>query len=113
MTFGDKLLALRKEGKWSQQDVAKKISTTQAMIGKYERNEIKPSIEVAQKLAELYGVSLDYLANDKRDSDILKNKDIIERLAKLEEMPVQNRERILYLVDALIRDHSTQKAYSK
>jgi transcriptional regulator with XRE-family HTH domain len=31
------------------------------VIGRYERNEVKPSIEVATKMAEVLQLSLDYL----------------------------------------------------
>jgi transcriptional regulator with XRE-family HTH domain len=40
------------------------LNTTDSMgdiIGKYERNEVKPSIEVAAKIANALEVSLDYL----------------------------------------------------
>ena len=47
MTFGEKVSILRKQLKWSQDDLAKKIGTSAPIIGRYERGEIKPSIEVA------------------------------------------------------------------
>jgi len=34
---------------------------TTGVIGRYERNEVKPSIDVATKMAEVLKVSLDYL----------------------------------------------------
>ena len=36
-------------------------SISSVMIGKYERNEAVPSIDVAKKIADAFGVSLDYL----------------------------------------------------
>jgi len=41
--------------------LAKKIGTSAPIVGRYEREEIKPSIDVAAKLADALGVSLDYL----------------------------------------------------
>lgn len=61
MTFGEKITFIRKQLKWSQDDLAKKIGTSAPIVGRYEREEIKPSIEVASKLADALDVTLDYL----------------------------------------------------
>lgn len=61
MTFGERITLIRKQLKLSQQDLAKKIGTSAPIVGRYEREEIKPSIDVAAKLADALGVSLDYL----------------------------------------------------
>lgn len=45
--------------------------SSQAVKLCYERDEMEPSIEVAAKMAELLGVSLDYLAGE---TDVLLNK---------------------------------------
>ncbi|NOZ95401.1 MAG: helix-turn-helix transcriptional regulator, partial [Acidobacteria bacterium] len=50
-TFGAKILELRKKQGWSQPQLGKMIGTSGAIIGRYERGEITPSIEVARKLA--------------------------------------------------------------
>ena len=42
-------------------DLAKAVGTSSAIIGRYERNEITPSVEVAAKIADALDVSLDYL----------------------------------------------------
>ena len=62
--FGKKIADLRKQQNMSQQQVAEKINTSGPIVGRYERGEMKPSIEVASKLAKLFGVTLDYLADD-------------------------------------------------
>lgn len=47
--------------KISQDELAKTIGVNAPVIGRYERNEVKSYIEVATKMAEALGVSLDYL----------------------------------------------------
>ncbi len=42
--FAGRLLALRKQRGWSQPELAKKIGISGAIIGRYERGEITPSI---------------------------------------------------------------------
>ncbi len=65
LKIGDKIAQLRKTKSWSQSDLAKAIEASREAIGKYERNEIVPSVEVAKKIADVFDVTLDYLVNDK------------------------------------------------
>jgi len=37
------------------------VGTSAPIIGRYERNEIKPSIETAKNIADALGVTIDYL----------------------------------------------------
>ena len=60
-TFGKRLIEVRKAKKLSQDDVAKKLELHGAVIGRYERDEVKPSIEMAAAIADSLEVSLDYL----------------------------------------------------
>jgi transcriptional regulator with XRE-family HTH domain len=45
---GDKILALRKQQGSSQQQLAKKVGASGPIIGRYERGEMVPSVEVAK-----------------------------------------------------------------
>ncbi|CAA0206985.1 helix-turn-helix domain-containing protein [Tenacibaculum maritimum] len=51
MTFGKKVAIERKKKKYSQDELAKKVGTISVTIGRYERDEIKPSIDIASKLS--------------------------------------------------------------
>lgn len=58
-----KLKELRKENKKTQQEVADYLNIAQATYGRYETDSITPPIETLCKLADFYGVSLDFLVN--------------------------------------------------
>ena len=45
----------------SQSELGKVVGTSGDIIGKYERDEVKPSVEVASKIADALEVSLDFL----------------------------------------------------
>ena len=64
---------LRKEKSLSQSDLANKIGISQVMVGKYERGDATPSIEVAKKIADAFEISLDYLAGEGLNSSFDKN----------------------------------------
>ena len=61
MTLGQRITDLRKKNKMSQSDLGKRVGTSGDIIGRYERDEVKPSIEVASKIADELNVSLDYM----------------------------------------------------
>ncbi len=59
--FGPRLVALRRKRGWSQRDVAQRIGKSDSAIGTYENDTAMPSLETAAALADVFGVSLDYL----------------------------------------------------
>jgi len=53
MSFGSRLLQARKNKGMSQEELAQMLGTKGPAIGRYERDEMKPSIEAAAKMAEI------------------------------------------------------------
>ena len=58
-----KLKELRKENKKSQEDIAQFLNLNQTSYGRYELGTSEPTIDTLCKLADYYGVSLDYLVD--------------------------------------------------
>lgn len=109
--FGQQLLTLRKQKGWSQPELSKKVGTSGAIIGRYERGEITPSIEVAKKLADAFGVTLDYLIDDKELPNILQDQTMLVRWREIDTLEPSERERILSVMDSLVRDAKAREAY--
>ena len=107
--FGSRLLELRKQRGFSQAELAELLHTKAPVIGRYERSEAVPSIEVAFRLAKILGSSLDYLCGL---SDIQFDRPIIKRLEEVTSMESDQKDFILKALDALVRDSRTQKAYA-
>jgi transcriptional regulator with XRE-family HTH domain len=112
MSFGKKIQELRKETNWSQEEVAKKIGTSGAIIGRYERNEITPSIEVAKKIAKIFNVSVDFLLDDTGELSKFKDIEMLKRWEQIEKLPENDKAHVIYVIDAMLRDASARKAYS-
>jgi len=102
MNFGNRMTQVRKEKGFSRDDLGKVIGTSGAIIGRYERGDMKPSIEIATKIAQALEVSLDYLVGNA--SLTLKDKKIIERMENIASMPDNEKLQLFNVVDALIRD---------
>lgn len=111
-TFGKRIQELRKQRGWSQPELAKKIGTSGAIIGRYERGQMTPSIEVARKLADAFEVTVDYLVGADSLPSALKDRTMLERWQALEGLSADDRERILFVIDGLIRDARARRAYT-
>ena len=109
MLFGERLLSTRKKKKISQDELAKQIGVHAPVIGRYERDEVKPSIETAFKIAKALEVSLDYLVGN---TDLELDTEILKRVEDVSKLSNDNKKHIYILLDALIRDFKTKKTYS-
>ncbi|MEM6767769.1 MAG: helix-turn-helix transcriptional regulator [Bacteroidota bacterium] len=101
MDLGKTITELRKERDWSREKLGSLVGTSGAVIGRYEREEITPSVEIARKIADALEVSLDYLTGG--TSVVLKDKKMIYRLELLEKINKKERETILHVVDSLLQ----------
>lgn len=88
----------------SQQDLAKLLDTSYTVIGKYERDEMKPSIDVANKLAKLVDTTVGYLLDESKNTNALKDPAMLKRLNDINSFTEKEREHILYALDALIKN---------
>lgn len=109
MSFEKNLAELRKQKKLSQEQLSKKIGVHQNVIGRYERGEARPSIELASKLANVLGVSLDYLVGN---TDVELDKSIIEKVMTIQKLPEEDKNCIMYSIDGLIQHAKTRQAYA-
>ena len=108
MLFGERLQKARKDRKISQDELAKILGVHAPIIGRYERGEVKPSIEVATKIADALGVSLDYLTGL---SDQLLDKQIVKQINELQELKDDDQKHILKTLGALIREAKTRLTF--
>ena len=109
MTFGERLAIVRKKQKMSQADVGKIINVNGDAYGRYERDEVKPTIEMANKIANALNISLDYLVGN---TDLELDTETLKRVEDISKLSNEDKKHIYILLDALIRDFKTKKAYS-
>ena len=110
MTFGERILSLRKKLKWSQSDLAKRIGTSAPIVGRYERNEIKPSIEVAKKLADELGVTIDYLIGG--SDNMILDQALLEKMKDIENLSDEDKKQVYYVIDMALSYHKTKRAFA-
>ena len=73
MSSGERLRILRERYHLSQNDVAKILEVSSALISSYERGERMPSIQRLSSLADIYHTTTDYILcrNNSDNDDIL------------------------------------------
>lgn len=111
-TFGQRLTECRKAKGLSQKELAQLLQTSHSVIGKYERNEMVPSVEAAKKLAQLLDTTVGYLVDETDSAELFKNSRMLQRLKDIENLPEEDKQHFLYTIDAMLRDAKTRQAYA-
>lgn len=104
ISFGKKLRECRETKNLSQSELARKLDAHHSIIGRYERDEVKPTVDVIKKLAEALETTVGYLLGENKDSGLLKDPAMLKRLNDIASFPDEDKEHILYTLDALIRN---------
>ncbi len=87
MKFNEKLLELRKQKGWSQEEVGEKINVSRQTISKYESGLSTPEMDKLIELAKVFEISIDELVGKEKNTIIPeeknKNKNVRKIIIKL------------------------------
>jgi len=112
--LGDRIMELRKIKNLSQQDVADKIKISRAQMNRYENQAVQPPADVLNKLAKLFDTTVDYLINGATEAKAkaqLKDSKVLEQFKEVDGLPDTEKNLILKVISALIRDYKTGLSY--
>lgn len=110
MTLGEHIIQLRKKKGLSQNDMGKAVGTSGDIIGRYERDEVKPSIEVVIKIADTLEVSIDYLVGKTKVE--LDNK-LLRKIQDIQKLSPDDKAHVFALMDAFIQSHKARKVFAQ
>lgn len=68
----ENLTNLRKANKITQLELAEKLNYSDKAISKWERGESLPDVVTLKQLADMYGVSVDYILNEQTEETVAK-----------------------------------------
>lgn len=76
MTTGEKIYSLRKEARITQEEFAEKLEVSRQAVSKWESDLSYPETEKLIKIAQMFGVTCDYLLNDvpRYESDLVDKR---------------------------------------
>ena len=72
MKLSDKLIELRKEKGWSQEDFAERLDVSRQAISRWENGTALPDAQNILRISKLFNVTSDYLLNDDYESEAPK-----------------------------------------
>ena len=102
-SFGKKLRECREEKNLSQAEFARQLGVHHSIIGKYERDEVKPTIDVVKNIANVLDTTVGFLLGETKRQDVLKDQTMLKRLNDIAGFPEEDKQHILYTLDALIK----------
>ena len=105
MNFGSIVVELRKDQGISQTALADRLGIHKNVLGRYERNEVLPSIDIARKIADILDVSLDYLMGK---TDIEMDKTTRKRILEVSKFEEDDKNHIFSVIDAFIAKRKIQ-----
>jgi len=97
MTFGEKLYDLRRRSAMSQDTLAEKLEVTRQSVSKWERDEAFPETDKIIRIAQIFGVTTDYL--------------LLEAEASRYQPPPPNASNYLSRAERMIRRHGYKGGY--
>lgn len=110
LNIGDKISSLRKKKNWSQIDLAKEINASREIISRYERNESQPSVDMIVKIADAFGVTIDFLIGKSENASF--DKETVDRINDIYKMDNSTKGVLFNVIDTYIQNFKTKQAFS-
>jgi len=105
MSLADNLKRLRKKRGWSQTQLAEQIGSHLSHINRIETGKYNPSLDVVQKLAAVFDVTIDYLVSD-TDEDFkevrIEDKNLIERIKLIDSLEQDDKTALIRVIDSML-----------
>jgi transcriptional regulator with XRE-family HTH domain len=112
ISFGKKLRECREAQNFSQSKLAQEVGLHHSIIGRYERDEAKPTIDVVKRLALTLKTTLGYLLGETEDASLFKDPSMLQRLKELSKLSEYDKDHILYTLDGLLQNVRAKQAYT-
>jgi len=112
MSLNKRLKQARLDKGLSQQELEKLSNVHYTNIGRYERGNAKPSVEVLNRLAQALDISPDYLLNgtlEDKANKIITDDELLSQFKKVEKLPNDKKKLIKEFLDAFLLKSSLQQ----
>ena len=117
--FSKRLSLLLEKHDMTQKDLSVKIGVTEATISRYFSNTVNPRMDLVNKIAKLFDVSVDYLVgNDDMMNNDNEYKELYERVYndpdlkiffnKTKELTKDEMKWVLSIIDQVKKEHNKE-----
>ncbi len=103
--LGEKLQKLRNEKNWTQDELGKLTGIHGRTIGKYEAGMSNPSRSTLKKLADFFGVSMEYFLVEEEKSLLnipIKDKELLGYFLEVDRMSDEAKQVIKSVIEGMI-----------
>lgn len=97
MILADKIMCLRKQRGWSQEELANKVGVSRQSVSKWESEMAMPEMDKVVLLSEIFNVSTDYLLKDDMREDCVEKVIVQEKIKQVETITLRSDEVEEYL----------------
>lgn len=116
MTIGEKIRTLRRERNYSQAQLGAKIGVHEKHISRYERELSQPSAETLRKIADLFGVSTDYLLSEESKNTAstgIKDRQLLEYFEEADKLGEEDKKVIKGVLESILFKNRVQSLTKK
>lgn len=108
--FGARVKELRKHKKLTQKELAQRLDVHHGQLNKYEMGLSVPPLEKLVALTQALSTSLDFLVFGAAGDADLHDTRLQVRLVAMQDLPHEDQEAIIVLLDAMITKHRARWA---
>ena len=116
MQLAENLKALRKEKGLLQKEVANAVGVHPSNYSKMEKGERDISIEVADKLAKYFGLTLDELVhmNGKVPEEVtIEDKSVSQRIKLIQQLEEEDKKALFRIIDSMLTKSKFKDFFQK
>ena len=112
LSFGKKLQQLRKEKKWTQDELGKQIGVHGRSIGACEAGINFPSRKTLLKLTDIFGVSIEYFLVEEENtlaSVPIRDKELLQYFLEVDRMDDEAKKVIKSVIEGMVAKEKGKK----
>merc|ERR1711974_315896 len=105
MNIGENIKRIREQKGMLQKEVATAVNVHPSNYSKIEKGERLPSIDVADKLAKLFDMTIDqiiHLGNGLPQEITIEDKTTTEQLKMLQQLDEEDRKALFRIIDTMV-----------
>lgn len=107
-TFGKKLRECREAKGFSQSKLAQELGLHHSIIGRYERDEAKPTIDVVKGMAKALTTTVGYLLGESDNAVLIKDPKMLKRFQEISTLSDEDQKCVFSLLDAFLAKSKIQ-----
>lgn len=114
-TISNRITQIRKQKGLTQNELAERVDILKAQMSRYVAKGVNPPANLLAKMADELGVSMDYLLHgntDDKAASSLSHAEVIQQYKEVDQLPAEERNTVIKVISALLRDYKTRQAYA-